>query len=262
MAQDQFQGKTHIAVILDKSGSMGVVQRETIDGFNSWLKSMQAQPGEASLTLTLFDTQFSTPVKAAPLAKVNPLNDTRYRPSGNTALLDAVGSTLKELGDGVKGDRYIVCIMTDGEENSSRLYTKEDIAGLIAAREKLGNWTFTYLSAGLNAFHDAQSIGVSVGNTQSYRADAFGTQQAFMSNAVNLGGLRSSAKSATNMFYGGVRSADVRDAGGSGIDPGTVKQDFADQLRQLQQQVHPPTAGGSDDWVSGITETNQDWVTQ
>lgn len=244
----EFQGKTHIGVILDKSGSMGSVRKETIDGFNAWLKSMQETPGEASLTLTLFDTTFSTPVKAAPIAKVNPLDDAKYRPSGSTALLDAVGSTLAEIGDGVAEDRYIFCIVTDGQENASTRYTKEDIEAQIKIREKLGNWTFTYLSAGVDAFSDAASIGINMMNTQAYTSDAIGTQAAFMSNAGATRSFRASGASASKSFYGGQRHADARDVTGVRISP--ISQAAAMDLLKI-----------TNPWVSDEKVTSE-WVSK
>lgn len=84
--QAAFTGTTHIGVVLDKSGSMGRVRRETIGGFNAWLKDQQELPDQALLTLALFDTAYSVPIVATDITKVNPLDESRYMPSGSTAL--------------------------------------------------------------------------------------------------------------------------------------------------------------------------------
>lgn len=207
-----FAGKIHIAVVLDKSGSMGSVRRETIDGFNTWLAVQQAVPGEADLTLTLFASIAETPFVAAPIGKVNPLDEARYQPSGNTALLDASMQAITGLEEFEKdsaGDRFIVCIMTDGQENASTKTTKEALAAKIKEKEATGRWTFTYLSAHPDAFTDATSIGISVANTQAYTGDGLGTQSAFLSNANRMADFRFSANLATMDFYGGQQHAGV-----------------------------------------------------
>jgi hypothetical protein len=204
-----FTGTTHIAVVLDKSGSMGSVRKETIDGFNVWLKTIQGGPGETLFSLTLFDTRISTPIRSVPVGKVNPLDESRYLPDGSTALLDAIGTTVRETegaGDPLK-DRYLICIMTDGQENASREHSKASIAALIQEKEATGRWTFTYLSAHPDAFADASKIGVQLTNAQAYTGDAEGTEAAFLSNAVGTRTYAASADLKSTDFYGGARHA-------------------------------------------------------
>lgn len=211
MSEPQFTGTTHIGVVLDKSGSMGGVRRETIGGFNRWLETMQKETGDIRFSLTLFDTSYSTPIKEAPIGKVNPLDETRYQPSGSTALLDAVADSVKalETGEAVNGnDRYLICIMTDGEENSSKRTTKEDLAELIRQKEASGRWTFTYLSAGMDAFADAQAIGIQAGNSVAYTGDSVGTQKAFAGVATRMAAYTASARLSCDSFFGGSRSMD------------------------------------------------------
>jgi hypothetical protein len=89
--------------------------------------------------------------KAVPLSKVAKLDDTTFRPSGNTALYNAVGNTVQTVStDGY--DKVITIIMTDGEENSSREWSLQAIRELIRSKEAAGNWTFMLLGANLDAF--------------------------------------------------------------------------------------------------------------
>lgn len=208
---ETFNETTHIAVVLDKSGSMGAVRRETIDGFNSWLAKMQSEPGDFRLTLVLFDTFFSTPFQEAAIGKVNPLDESRYMPSGSTALLDGTADAIKALA-GVEtkngSDRYLVCIVTDGEENASKRTTKEDLAALIKEKEATGRWTFTYLSAAPDAFADAQSIGVRSQNTMAYTGDSAGTVKGFAAVASATLSYGRSANLCSSNFYRGAQHAD------------------------------------------------------
>lgn len=210
MEETVFTGTTHIGVVLDKSGSMGRVRRETIDGFNAWLADQQKLPDRALLTLALFDTTYAVPVVGSPLAQVNPLDESRYKPSGSTALLDAADRTITELEErgNQQADRYVLVIITDGEENASRETTKERLQARIAEREARGNWTFTYLSAGMDAFADAAALGIRADNTQAYTGDQIGTTAAFLSASGATKGLRMSASLSSGSFYGGQRHAE------------------------------------------------------
>lgn len=207
--ETQFTGTTHIGVVLDKSGSMGGVRRETIDGFNVWLDAMKQSKGNVLVSITLFDTSHTTPVVEAPIDKVNPLDESRYLPGGSTALLDAVADTIAKMerADNTSEDRYLVCIVTDGQENASTHTTKEDLSELIRQKEATGRWTFTYLSAAPDAFADATSIGVRANNTQAYTADAVGTLDAFTSAALNTRSYVSSPQLKSDSFFGGSRHA-------------------------------------------------------
>lgn len=250
MGQEQtetFGGTTHIAVVLDKSGSMGSVRRETIDGFNSWLAKMQSETGDFRLTLTLFDTTFSTPFQEADIAKVNPLDESRYMPSGNTALLDGTADAIAALA-GVEtkngSDRYLVCIVTDGEENASKRTTKEDLAALVKEKESTGRWTFTYLSAAPDAFADAQSIGVQSRNTMAYTGDAAGTVKGFAAVAGATLSYGRSANLCSNDFYGGAQHAnDLDNLAGAPptVGPTTTKA---------------KTAGVDSGWLKGANQSS------
>ncbi len=89
---------TEIAFILDRSGSMGSCQQAAIDGFNQFLIEQQQTEGLAKLTLVLFDDEYLVPVRSVPVQEVLPLNADTYVPRNTTALLDAIGRTIDELG--------------------------------------------------------------------------------------------------------------------------------------------------------------------
>jgi hypothetical protein len=123
-------GFADITIVLDRSGSMGVVADDTIGGFNEFLKAQKVIPGDAHLTLRQFDdvhdVVFSKPLKDAP-----ELTKETFQPRGYTALLDAIGMAIEDIGkrldampEADKPDRVVVCIITDGAENASQKFTR------------------------------------------------------------------------------------------------------------------------------------------
>lgn len=217
---EPFKGTTHYFVVLDKSGSMREIASEVISGFNEWLAAQQAEPGDKLLTLTLFDTQFSSPIRSVPIGKVLPLTEERYRPAGLTALYDAMVDSISGV-ESIAGDRYLVLGITDGQENSSQRSDKAAMLALIAQKEALGNWTFTYLSAAPTAFADASSIGVQRGNTVSFIPDAHGTRRAF------------AKMSASTMSYGRGSGQSVGNFYSSDTNPGNP-------IGGTRPPLHPP----------------------
>ncbi len=152
----------------DRSGSMSNKVRDVIGGFNLYLEALAKEPAvEYGFSLTLFDTAPELRYTAVRLAKVAKFDETSYRPSGGTALLDAIGNSVQTVNpDGF--DKIITVIMTDGEENSSREWTMQAIRELIRTKEAAGNWTFVFMGANLDAFAQGASMGVKRGNSTQY----------------------------------------------------------------------------------------------
>jgi uncharacterized protein YegL len=176
-----------VNVILDKSGSMSTKVQDVIGGFNLYLDELAKEPAvDYGFSLTLFDTVVEMKYKGVPLTKVAKLDDTTYRPSGNTALLDAIGNTVQTVStDGF--DKTITVIMTDGEENSSREWTMQAVRELIRSKEAAGNWTFVFLGANLDAFAQGANLGVPMANAVRY-------------DPANYRGVYASLAKRTNVF--------------------------------------------------------------
>lgn len=148
--------------LLDRSGSMETCCDDTIGGFNSFVKDQAALGGK--LTLIQFDHEYLMSYENKPLGEVEPLTKTTFKPRGSTALLDAIGRAIKEC----KTESIpTIIILTDGQENSSRTYTKAHIKDLIFERQKEG-WTFMYLGANQDAFAEAGSIGIDPAGTMNF----------------------------------------------------------------------------------------------
>ncbi len=169
---------THVLLITDMSGSMAGLADDVRGGFNSYIADLRADTDvDYRLSVTLFDTEFIELCKAAPLADVPALDETNYRPRGMTALLDAVGMTVNGFDRGQLGDddRVLVVVQTDGHENSSREYRRDQIADLIKSREAGGKWSFIFLGAGPDTWQQAAGMGFARDATVSVAADSKST---------------------------------------------------------------------------------------
>jgi len=189
-----------VNVILDKSGSMASKTNDVIEGFNAYIDGLgQEDQVNYLFSLTLFDTQVAYRHVAIPLAEVKKLDSKSYQPGGNTALNDAIGVTVRKVdADQPKVDKVVTVIMTDGEENSSREWTHDAVRGLIEQKEKEGSWTFVFLGAGLDAWHQGRSYGVQAANVAQYSADQY--RDAFAAMAVGTNVHSSSPKRQGNFF--------------------------------------------------------------
>lgn len=180
---------TEIIVVLDKSGSMSALKQDAIGGFNEFLREQQAEPGEANLTLVLFDTGY-TIHPAAPVGRVAPLTEASYHPGGGTALLDALGRTINETGrrlalmpEADRPDKVIVVTLTDGEENSSQEFSLPQVRDMLAHQQDRYGWKFLFLGANQDAFAEAGKLGVSAAMAMNFAADEAGMRAAYRSSS-------------------------------------------------------------------------------
>jgi len=192
-----------IVCILDRSGSMSGLVEETIAGFNGFLKE-QRDAGPGKMTLVLFDDRYEIVYEDEPLSQAPDLNTDTYYTRGSTALLDAVGETIARVKERQMGKPPIdtlFLIITDGEENASIEYVGE---GKVKAMvndciNDLG-WTFLYLGANVNAFHEAGKMGIPMAMAANYDPTKSGTHRMY--------GAASTATSLT-------RSGETLDSGGN-----------------------------------------------
>lgn len=162
-----------IDFVLDKSGSMEAIRAATISGFNEFRSEQARESGTALMTLTLFDTVFNTVATAVPIGDVRDLTTATYAPSGMTALYDAVGHTLRLTDEYVAvnhPDQVLFVIMTDGEENSSREFTRDSIFRLIEDRQRDAGYEFVYLGANQDSYVAGRAMGINGGRMLDYAA--------------------------------------------------------------------------------------------
>jgi hypothetical protein len=188
---------TEIAFILDRSGSMNNCQQAAIAGFNQFLADQQKTEGLAKLTVVLFDDEYFVPISSIPVHEVVPLTDDTYQPRGCTALLDAIGQTIDDLGrrfaavsEKDRPGQVIVAILTDGLENASRRFTWKEIAGKIKHQTDTYKWVFLFLGANQDAIATAANLSIAANNAANYVADAAGSKASHAAFSRKMSALR------------------------------------------------------------------------
>lgn len=171
---------TELVFILDRSGSMSGLEGDTIGGFNGMLEKQKKEGEDVNITTVLFDDRVDIIHDRFPISIVSPLTEKDYFVRGCTALLDAVGESIrkienveKHLPEDYKADKVIFVITTDGHENSSRNYSYSRIKKMIEAKKKLG-WEFLFLGANMDAVGEAEKIGISRNRAVTYENDSEG----------------------------------------------------------------------------------------
>jgi len=205
---------THIAVLLDRSGSMAAVKDETISGFNYFLKEQKAAGDNASFTLVQFDSE-STDVlhEARPVRDVPDLNGDMYQPRGTTPLLDALGETINSTGRTLaaipetnRPDKVVFVVITDGEENASHKFTKSQVKEMINHQTEKYNWQFIYLGANQDAFAEAGAVGIATAKAANFAPGRMAV--AFAGTAMNVANYRRT-KQTGSLNYSDKQRADM-----------------------------------------------------
>lgn len=165
---------TELVFILDRSGSMNGLERDTIDGFNGMIARQKKEKQNINVTTVLFDDQIETIHDRFPIEIIQPLTKKEYYVRGCTALLDAVGEAIekidnvqKHLPETYRAEKIIFVITTDGLENSSEQYSYEQIRRLVSAKKECG-WEFLFLGANIDAGKEAERIGISRNRSVTY----------------------------------------------------------------------------------------------
>lgn len=168
---------TELVFILDRSGSMGGLEDDTIGGFNGMLKKQKAASENVNVTTVLFDDQIDIIHDRFPIGIVEPITEKDYYVRGCTALLDAVGETVRKienvqehLPETHKASKVIFVITTDGHENSSKHYSYPQIKRSIEAKKELG-WEFLFLGANIDAVGEAEKLGIGRNRAVTYEND-------------------------------------------------------------------------------------------
>lgn len=231
---------TSINVILDGSGSMGHLVNDTIGGFNQFLQDQKDLPGEAMLSLTVFNSKCKTVHDNIPIGNVPALSKNEYKASGGTALLDAVGLSIDNLGNKLaslkeedRPSKILFLIITDGEENSSSIptdvfvriqeemnrktaakighygtgslklkYPLERIKEMINHQTSKYNWDFVFMGANIDAFGEGNKLGVAAGSTLQYNASSAGVKSMYKSISQGTSKLRSKRVKSSGGFFG------------------------------------------------------------
>ena len=196
---------TELVFILDRSGSMGGLESDTIGGFNAMIQKQKKQEGTCWVSTVLFDHESQVLHDRLPLAEVPLMTDRDYTVRGCTALLDAIGDAIRHIGNVHKYAREedvpantLFVITTDGMENASRRYTADQVRTMISERKQKQGWEFLFIGANIDAVQTARRFGISSDRAVNYNADAQGTRILYESVGCAVSNIRASAPMAAN----------------------------------------------------------------
>jgi uncharacterized protein YegL len=190
------KNKTRIICIIDRSGSMSSIKNDAIGGFNSFLKEQQKIKDKSRMKVILFDHEYQV-LSDGKLKNIKEFDESNYIPRGTTALYDAIGKTINsEIEENIKREKkykkFIVVILTDGQENSSKEYDLDSINKIIKDREKSG-WEFMFLAANQDSFKSAFKMGIRGNAVFDYQPSKDGTRQAYFTMSSNVTNFRKSS---------------------------------------------------------------------
>ena len=173
---------TEIVFILDRSGSMAGLEKDTIGGFNAMLEKQKREPGKALVSTVLFDNTSDVIHDRLPLHRVPRLTDREYYVRGCTALLDAVGGAIRHIStihkyarEEDRPEKTIFVITTDGLENASRRYDYEAVKQMIQRQKEQYGWEFLFLGANIDAAREAARFGIGEDRAANFHCDSKGT---------------------------------------------------------------------------------------
>ena len=177
---------SELVFILDRSGSMSGLEGDTIGGFNSLIEKQKKVEGKCFVTTVLFDNQSETIHDRIELGEIEPMTEDDYSVRGCTALLDALGETIRHIAhihryaraEDVPAHTTFV-IMTDGMENASRRYDSATVKRMIEHEKEKYGWEFLFLAANIDAVETARHFGITEDRAVNYHADSVGTQVAY-----------------------------------------------------------------------------------
>lgn len=207
------QDLTDLTIVLDRSGSMASIKDDAEGGLNEFIRKQKEVGGECAFSLVQFDTVYEFVHKAVPIKSV--LEKQTLSPRGGTALLDAVGRAIIETGERLKNidesqrpGLVAFVIITDGQENSSREFTKAKIKEMIELQTSVYKWQFTFLGSNQDAFDEAGSMGIPLACVANYSAqNTSATFANASSNVARMRGMTAKGVEVQNLYTDEERKA-------------------------------------------------------
>ena len=175
------ESKTELVFILDRSGSMGGLESDTIGGYNTMMEKQREAGGEVIVTTVLFDDRYELLHDRIPLTELRPMTEDDYFVRGSTALIDAIGTTINKIAQVHsntlpvhRADNTIFVITTDGYENASHRFRAEEVRKTVEQKREKGKWEFIFLGANIDAVETAKHYGFAESRAVNYCADSSG----------------------------------------------------------------------------------------
>ena len=196
---------TELVFIIDRSGSMAGLEKDTIGGFNAMIEKQKREQGRALVSTVLFDNESKVLHDRVEVREVAPLTEKDYEAGGCTALLDAIGGAIHHIGNVHKYARpedrpahTIFIITTDGMENASHQYSSDKVKAMIRRQEEKYGWEFLFVAANIDAVETAEHIGIRRERAANYRHDAKGTEKLYCTMSATVSNYRKNAAIADN----------------------------------------------------------------
>lgn len=191
---------TELVFILDRSGSMSGLEADTIGGFNSMIEKQKKQEGCCYVSTVLFDDESEVLHDRVKLGDIPKMTDKDYTVRGCTALIDAIGGAIHHIGNIHKYARpedvpehTMFVITTDGQENASHRYNREQVKKMIERQKEKYGWEFLFIGANIDAVETAARYGIGKDRAVNYNADEKGTHILYESVARAVCNVRASA---------------------------------------------------------------------
>lgn len=210
--------ETLVTLLLDRSSSMSSCYDATIEAFNGYISTLKDAKTPIKFTFLQFDHHAGCDINKVhfemPIKDVPDLNKTSYKPRGSTPLIEASIKTIEALDKALSAKennpKVVICIQTDGEENSSNHeYTWDRLSSLVQSKTKEG-WQFNFMGAGIDAYDQGSKMGMSVAQTMSYdHNNLAATRSAFAANAANT--MAYASGEAVNTAYSAKQKLDAGD---------------------------------------------------
>lgn len=173
---------TELVFIIDRSGSMSGLESDTIGGFNSMIKKQKEENGKCYVSTVLFDSSSQVIHDRVDISTVEPLTEKEYYTRGSTALIDALGDSIRHIGNIHKYSRpedvpqkTMFIIITDGYENSSHKYSSNEVKSKITRQKEKYGWEFLFIGANIDSVNTAKSYGIDEEDAVDYVHDSIGT---------------------------------------------------------------------------------------
>ena len=196
------KNSTDITIILDRSGSMEYIKEATIKGFNSFIQEQKHTEGNVNVSLVQFDHEYQVSYESIPVQEVKKLKNSTFQPRGTTALLDAIGTTIdqtkkrfKLLDKSQRPENVLIVIITDGAENASNKFTRNQIFKMIEKREKKSGWNFVFIGSNQDAIAEGAKFGIKMERALTFANDEEGAIEAFASLSRSTSFMKKSNKS-------------------------------------------------------------------
>lgn len=190
---------TELVFILDRSGSMGGLESDTIGGFNSLIEKQKKEDGECYVSTVLFDNESEVIHDRVKLAEIKPMTEKEYYVRGCTALIDAIGGAIKHISTIHRYARpedvpehTMFVITTDGLENASHKFSSDEVKKMVERQKELG-WEFLFIGANIDSVETAKNFGIGADRAVNYHADSKGTKVLFATVGATVGKLRKCA---------------------------------------------------------------------